>query len=965
MFKHIKENLINLITSRQFVLMIAFLVMGVILIHRVFVLQIVNGEEYLDQFRLQIRKERSIPSARGNIRDVNGKLLAYNELAYTVTIEDVYESGKNKNIELNDTIYKLINIIEENGDSIINDFNIILNENGEYAYNVKDRQLLRFLADVYGAPTLDKLDYKYETATPNEVIDYLCRRQGYGIGSYTDPEDRNSFVPGMGYTKEEVLKMVTIRYAMSANSFQKYIPTTVATDVNPQTVAVVMENSRDLDGVAIAEDTIRKYEKSIYLSHIIGYTGKISQEELMELNAKIEADNALAENDLYDMTDVVGKAGIEQVMELELQGKKGSQIVYVDKLGKAIETSDLVQPTSGDDIYLTINADLQEAVYNIIEQKLAGILVTKIRNIKQYTPAENADASSILTPIDDVYFALLNNNIIDIGHFDDDNARETEREVYAAFTQNKEQVFARLTEELQTTKTPYNKLSEEYQIYQSYITSMLASNNKGILQKNKIDTEDPTYLAWAKDETISLNEYLNYVISKNWIDVTKINLDSKYADSEEIFNTLVDYIIAGLDNDTEFAKKMYKYMIRNNTLNGRQICMLLCEQNIVEVPLEEETKLKEGRLGAYDFMLDRIENLDITPAQLALDPYSASVVLTDVNTGEVRALVSYPSYDNNRLANSVDADYYNQLQNDLSEPLWDYATQQKTAPGSTYKMVSSVAFLSENITDLGTSVNCVGAFDKLGDTIHRCWKRSGHGRLALTGAIANSCNYYFYENSYLMSMHNGVYDSNYGLERLAKYADMFGLSEKSGVEIVESEPQVSDKYSVPSAIGQGTNNFTTVGLARYVTAVANSGTVYNLSLLDKRTDADGTLLEDYTPEIRNTIDLPANVWNAIHTGMRRVVENKAYYNSLNVNAAGKTGTAQENKRRPNHALFVGYAPYEAPEIAIATRIAYGYTSEYAAEISRDVFKYYYGENVDEILTGTADRPEAVAGGITD
>lgn len=945
--------------------MIAFLVMGVVLIHRVFVLQIVRGEEYLNQFRLQIRKERSIPSTRGNIRDVNGRLLAYNELAYTVTIEDVYESGNTKNERLNATIYKLIHIIESNGDSIIHDFNIILNDSGEYEYNVTDKQLLRFLADVYGKTAIEDLDYKEETATPEEVINYLCRRKGYGIGDYTDPEDKNSFVPGLGYTKEEVLKMVTIRYAMSANSFQKYIPTTVATDVNEKTVTVVMENSMDLDGVSIAEDTIRKYEKSIYFSHIIGYTGKISTEELADLNARIEADKTIPDSNKYVMTDIVGKAGIEQVMELELQGRKGSEIVYVDKLGQAIQTSNLVLPTAGDEIYLTIDSDLQEAIYHIIEQKLAGILVTKIQNIKQYTPAENASASDIVIPIDDVYFALINNNVIDMNHLHDERAKEMERTVYEAFLTQKEEIFTTLREELMTTKTPYDKLSEEYQIYQSYITTMLASNNKGILQKGKIDTDDETYIAWTRDETISLNEYLNYAIAQNWIDVTNINLDSQYADSEEIYQALVDCIIDSLDHDTEFAKKIYKYMIRSNSLTGKQICMLLCEQDVVEIDLEAETKLYDSVIGAYDFILDRIENLDITPAQLALDPYSASVVLTDVNTGEVKALVSYPSYDNNRLANSVDAKYFNQLQHDLSEPLWDYATQQRTAPGSTFKMVSAVAFADEHITDLTTPVRCTGAFEKLGDTIHHCWNRRGHGSLSMTGAIQNSCNYYFYENAYLMSMKNGVYDSNYGIDRLAVYADMFGLSEKSGIEIVESEPQVSDRYSVPSAIGQGTHNYTTVGLARYVTTVANSGTCFNLSLLERRTDSNGNLLEDYTPEVRNTIELPTSVWNAIHLGMRRVVESKPYYDTLRVQAAGKTGTAQESKRRPNHALFVGYAPYEEPEIAIATRIAYGYTSEYAAEVSRDVFRYYYGENAAELLTGTAERPDAVAGGITD
>jgi penicillin-binding protein 2 len=152
-----------------------------------------------------------------------------------------------------------------------------------------------------------------------------------------------------------------------------------------------------------------------------------------------------------------------------------------------------------------------------------------------------------------------------------------------------------------------------------------------------------------------------------------------------------------------------------------------------------------------------------------------------------------------------------------------------------------------------------------------------------------------------------------------------------------------------------------VGLARYVTAVANSGTVYNLSILDKLTDSSGNLIEDYTPEIRNTIEVDDSLWNAIHTGMRTVVAKKAYYSELSVNVAGKTGTAQEGRNRTNHALFLSYAPYENPEISVSVRIAYGYSSDYAAQTARDVYKYYYGlADEDDLITGTAEAPDAIS-----
>ena len=545
-------------------------------------------------------------------------------------------------------------------------------------------------------------------------------------------------------------------------------------------------------------------------------------------------------------------------------------------------------------------------------------MLTKIRNIKEYTPGENSGSADILIPIDDVYFALFNNNIIDTSHFTEDTAQETELAVQEAFLNRKARVMEKLSQELRETKTPYDQLPIEYQVYESYIASMLYSN--GIILESEVDTSDETYIAWTKEEVISLNEYLNYVIAKNWIDVTRLNLDSQYSDSEEVYEKLLDYIFENIDNNSGFNKKIYKYMIRDNEISGRQVCTLLLEQELIDIEEEELNRFMSGLISPYDFMLNRIRNLDITPAQLALDPHSASMVITDVNTGEVLALVSYPGYDNNRMANGVDAEYFSSLLNDLSTPMINYATYQKTAPGSTFKMVSATAGLMEGVVDTSSEIVCTGTFDKLDQAPH-CWiwPRGSHGLQTVSDGIHNSCNNYFYEIGYRLGTVGDKYIPDIGLEKLTKYADMYGLTETSGIEIEESEPQVSDMDAVRSAIGQGTNNFTTVGLARYVTTVANSGTCYNLTLLDKLTDHNDRIIEDYSAEIRNTIEMDNSYWNAIHLGMRQVVESKAYYSDLAIHVAGKTGTAQESKSRPNHALFVCYAPYENPEIAIAVR----------------------------------------------
>lgn len=953
MFDEIKDRIINFITSRLTILTLLFCALGGILIYRCFNLQIVNGEKYLDEFILQTEKTRNIASTRGNIYDRNGNILAYNELAYSVKIEDVFESNKKKNANMNATVFKLIEMIEKNGDSVITDFKIVIDENGDFAYSVEGNSLLRFLADIYGCKTIDELEDEERTVTAAELMEYLSRATGTGfaIGNYAEEgNSKSEFIPGKGYTKEEWLKMVTIRYAMNLTSYRKYIGTTVATNVSEKTVAVIMENADELPGVSIVEDSVRRYVDSEYFAHVLGYTGKISSDELADLNAQV-VENGGSE-DAYNINDVVGKGGIEAYMETTLQGTKGSEKVIVDNTGKVMTILERVEAQSGNDVYLTIDKDLTIAVYNILEQKLAGLLSKKLTNTKEYTAGANSGSADITIPIYDVYFAVINNNVVDIKHFTAQDAGEVEKAVYEKYLDYKQSVYDKLTYELTEGCTPYNKLSKEYQVYQSNLVSML--KDSGVIMTEAINDEDATQIAWAKDEVISLCEYLKYCIAQNWIDVSKLEPDDRYSDSGEIYAKLIEYIIAMVDKNAEFQKRFYKYMLLNDVISGKQICMILCEQNAIEVPIEEEEALYNGKLTAYQFMKNRIDYLDITPAQLALDPCNASVVITDVNTGEVLAMVSYPGYDNNKMANSVDAEYFAKLRTDKANPQLNFATQYKAAPGSTFKMVSATAGLMEGVISLNNKVNCVGTFTAITPS-PRCWKVTGHGNENVITAIRDSCNYFFYNLGYTLSTRTGTYSEEAGLGTLRTYADMYGLTEKSGVEISEYSPDVSTEDPVRSAIGQGSNSYTTAGLARYVSTVANSGTCYNLTLLDRVADSEGNTLTDYEPDVRNIIEMPSEYWNAIHSGMRQVVQNKSYFSDLAVNVAGKTGTAEQTKSRPNHALFVCYAPYEQPEIAVATRIPFGYSSDYAAHATRDIIKYYYGlAEEEELITGTAD-----------
>lgn len=940
----IRDGAVQLFKSRLFVLIFAFSLMSVILMGRLFYLQIVNGQDYLDNYELTIRKTREIPGTRGNIYDRNGNLLAYNELAYSVTIEDniTANSVAEKNEILNGILDSVLTIVESHGDSVISDFGIVLDSAGNYQFSQTDETLrLRFVADVYGLATIDELKESQKEQSAEEIIHYMCTDEVYGYGLDDETLD-----------KTYILKMVNMRYAINLNSFQKYITTTLAFDVSEETVAAIMENKDSLTGVDVEEDSLRRYTDSKYFASIIGYTGKISQEEYDALDAD--------DKKKYSLSDIVGKSGMEQTMDEVLQGTKGETTFYVDSLGKVTEVVSSTDPGAGNDVYLTIDKDLQEKTYQLLEEKLAGIILSKLHDTLDYDPTTASDASEIIIPVGDAYNAFIANEIIDERHFGAEDAKTTEKAVYAVFEARKNSAIPEIINYMQDSGgQPYNELSSEMQAYMDFISIDVLLNDTGILVNDAIDTSDETYQAWTKEENINIYQYLNYAISQNWIDTSALSeyiSEEKYSDSAEIYQGILKYLQEYLSSDINFDKLLYKYLIKSGSISGAQICAIVYEQGVLAMDEAQYNGLLDGSVNSYSWLYGKIENLEITPGELALEPCTASAVVSDPNTGEVLACVSYPGYDNNRLANTMDSEYYNKLVTGLSRPFYNNATQERTAPGSTYKMLVAAAGLTEGVIDSDTLHYCNAEFDKVTPS-PRCWAYpNAHGSLDVVGALEVSCNIFFYQVGYDLSLDaQGNYDSDRGTDALAKYAQSFGLGEKSGLEIPESEPQISDEYSILSAIGQGTNNYTVSQLNRYVATVANRGTVYSLTLLDKTTDSDGKLIKEYEPNVVNTMDeISDETWDLLHQGMINMVNSTASFSGLEIDMAGKTGTAQQSEIHPDHALFVGFAPAESPEIAIAVRIANGYNSGYTAEIGRDIVKLKYGlEGSDELITGSA------------
>lgn len=862
------------------------------------------------------------PGTRGQITDRNGNVLAYNEVTYTVVFEDVLESSSDKNAKLNEIAYNAISIIEGHGDTLIADFPIIKNEDGNYEYSfTSDATKLRFLKDMYGEP-LDTSKHTYSKATAAETYAYICSDKKFNIDSK--------------YGEEMQMKIAALRYNLFLNSYQKYVSVTIAKDVSKETMASIYENEASIPGVTIKQQAVRLYNYSEYFAPILGYTGTISQEQLEEFNA---------ESEKYISSDVVGKAGLEAAFEDELQGTRGEEKIFTDNTGNKLSTISKTESKAGNNVALTLDLNLQLATYDLLEKKIAGILVSQIVNY-DVDPESKEDSDEFPIGVKEVYFQLVNNNVVSLSHLAQ-KSTDNEKKVYNKYKDALKTASSKVKSRLTSNPVKYKDLSDEEQDYMSYVYDELKADN--VLVASSINTEDDKYKAWVEEE-ISLKDFLKHAIANEWINISMLDVKSDYASTDEIYDVLVEYIMKFVKENTSFGKRVVYYKIFDGTISGSEICMLLYDQKVLKMNEKNyNTLMTYDSYKTYLFIIEQIKNLNITPAQLALDPCSGSVVITDPNSGDVLALVTYPSYDNNMLSGTVDAKYWAKLIDDKSNPLYNRATQGLTAPGSTYKIVSAMTALEEGeLANADVTLKTKGIFEEITPS-PKCWVHpANHGTINVVEALSYSCDDFFYQVAYNLGKNaKGKYDSDMSLKKFKNYATMMGLNSLSGVEITESEPLYSTQSAVHSAIGQGSHSYAPVQLARYVSTIANSGKNYELTLIDKVTTSEGELVYNNEAKLENTVDIADSTWNAIHKGMRSVVTEgtakSVFKDNIKVDIAGKTGTAEENKKRNDHGLFICYAPYKNPEMAVATVIPYANSSTAVAELARDVVKYYFGE----------------------
>jgi len=329
--------------SRLFWLSVVYIVLSFILLQRMFELQIVQGDEIVEQQSYFKVVDRYIPSTRGLIYDVNGQLLAYNELSFSVLLEDSAQNSTNA--AKNESIHKMVTILKQHGYDMELDFAIELNDEGELVFNISGSAEQRFKKNAYGLRSVNDLTDEQKYASAEEVFNFLRKGNKSSV----------MFQVSDDYTLEEALDIITVRYHFFT-MVDKSSQLTIASNIDDKTIAAISEASGEIPGISVVQRTKRGYNHAMYFAHIIGYTGQVTEAELETLNGEDG-------KGMYQLSDYVGKTGLEKELESILSGTKGVERITLNSNGKVISTEIISEPVPGQNIYLTLDVNTQKAYY--------------------------------------------------------------------------------------------------------------------------------------------------------------------------------------------------------------------------------------------------------------------------------------------------------------------------------------------------------------------------------------------------------------------------------------------------------------------------------------------------------------------------------------------------------------------------------------------------------------------------
>ena len=840
---------LRFLTNRIVWLVILTGILFSVLVAELFYLQIVISDTFRIAPPITTTVEQTISAPRGNIYDRFGRPMTVNVAVYVVSMDPSIAIS-------NEALLELTRLFERNNE----DFEQTFPMTTEWPYEFTLGGSTPEMRQAREFRWKDDMTVPYpETATAAESFLWLLEQ--FDI----DPE----------LSREDARRILNFLCEIYERRFRPH-PFVIATDVSLATVAAIEEQNTFFSNVRIEMMTLREYPQGIYFSHMLGYTGRINAEEL-----EIFPD--------YGTYDIIGKIGLERHMESELRGRQGTQVVEINpSTGRRVGGSspEVTPAVPGNNLFLTIDIDMQRRAYYILKDHLTEIAIRRI---------QAGDVREGRSTHQHIFSNLVRNGWIPI-------------------------------------------------------RDVMESTNDGADGDGGAGTGGAAYV---------LRQY----ILERFPEATHL-----WEDRDQIVDILIEGINAGRITSAMLFSAMVDLEILSDYDNFT-------------------ARVQAGRSPVNSFIIEKLRLGELTPQMLNLDPATGSIVAVEVRTGAVLAAVAYPSFDNNRLANRIDPEYYARINGfDPTHPMINRPFMEARAPGSTFKMIPAAAGLETGVITPTSTIRDRVVFTRAGRPPARCWAGGGHGSINVVQAIGISCNYFFFETAFRLGN-----NSQQRIEVLNNFMEFFGLNERTGVEIGEwadtvaapkvmSSPALKehiylsrdeftprdrwgwfDGDTIRTAIGQSQNNYPAAMMARYIAQIANRGDRLPFHMVDTVTDYRGGVIHQTIPTPDYTgMEFADSTWDALHRGMIQTTEGwgtaTSHFRNFPIRVAGKTGTAEQITGRPAHQAFGGFAPYEDPQIAIYVTIPFGTTRfmpASATQIARAVIYDFLSPDIQ------VERPIAV------
>ena len=647
------KKILQIFNDRLILMFVGISFLFCILIFKFYYLQIIEHDKYSTGLRASVERQIEIPATRGLIYDRYGRPLATNVPTNVLKVDQQIKMDKK---QLNNVLLNVANILTANGDDYIDE--IPISKEPPFEFSQGTNTVKQF---IYAIPYDDE-EHRQQLMGYNaqQLFEYLRGDEVFQVDSQINDKDAR--------------KVIALRFEIYKYAYRKYNLVTIANGISPQTVAQIEERYNEFPGVVVDVEPIRHYPEGETLGNVIGYTRAITDKQLEQMQGMG-----------YDKNDVVGQVGVEQTMENDLRGEKGLEKVEVDDVGRRVHTIETEEATKGNDVFLTIDLDLQKAAYQSVEKRLSEALIQRLQGGTRTVKSVRA------------------------------------REVLCSMVESNQLLIEKMKVAPSGSKQKeiYDRLVSEYNNIDPLVRGDLTL--KGLL------------VEWLNEEP--------------------------------------------------------------SLVTDKEILLALHEQGSVKLSTAQVESFKNNKYGNTEYILiEQLQNGTLKPSQMAIDPFSGSAIVVDVNTGEVLALVGYPSFDGNEMITNFNR-YYSMLFDgmDKRSMLWNRALKTAKAPGSIFKMITAAAGLEEGAISPDTTIYDSGAFTKVGEPYPRCWTHvnsgGGHGNVDINRAFEVSCNYFFYETAFRLGENSK--NPYAGIDTLTEYVKKFGLDQKTGIELDETYPNIS------------------------------------------------------------------------------------------------------------------------------------------------------------------------------